>query len=91
MAREDETLRWPTNLDRPAIEKRLVEVREVARAQGFAEVAALFEGLEAMSPAQLGTNVVAALDRLQEKPEHRPIAMQLEMVAMNLKNLKRRG
>jgi hypothetical protein len=28
--KEDETLRFPTNLDRAAIESRLVEVREVA-------------------------------------------------------------
>jgi len=33
-------------------------------------------------------NVVAALTLVQEKPEHRAIATQLEMVAMNLKNLK---
>jgi hypothetical protein len=33
--------------------------------------------------------VVAALGWVQGKPEHRPIAMQLEMVAMNLKNLKK--
>ena len=87
MAR-DETLRWPTNLDRAAIEVRLVEVRDMARAQGLGEVAALFDQLEKMSGAQVGTAVVSALTWLQEKPEHRPLTMQLEMVAMNLKNLK---
>ena len=85
---EYETLRRPTNLDRAAIERRLVEVREVARAQGLGHVVALFEKLEKMNAGQVGAAVVAALEWLQDKPQHRPLTMQLEMVAMNLKNLK---
>jgi hypothetical protein len=88
VAREDETLRWPTNLDRAGIEGRLVEVGGVAKQHGLTYLASLFENLRTMSAAQLGTNVVAALTWLQDKPEHRPLTMQLEMVAMNLKNLK---
>ena len=89
MVKEDETLRWPTNLDRGGIEKRLVEAREVARKHGLAEFVAFFDQLEKMSAAQLGANVVSALTWLQDKPEHRALAMQLEMVAMNLKNLSK--
>jgi hypothetical protein len=85
---EDETLRWPTNLDRAGIEARLIEVRENARRFGLVEIVRLFENLGSMSGAQIGTNVVAALTLLQNKPGHRPLTMQLEMVAMNLKNLK---
>ena len=88
MAKEYETLRWPTNLDRAAIEGRLAEVYGVAKSQGLSEIASLFEGVENMNAAQLGANVVAALTWLQDKPEHRPITVQLEMVAMNLKNLR---
>jgi hypothetical protein len=88
MAGEYETLRWPTNLDRAGIEKRLVEVRKVAHEQGLAQVGKLFEKVETLTAAQLGAAVVQALTLVQGKPEHRPIAMQLEMVAMNLKNLK---
>ena len=88
MTNEYETLRWPTNLDRAGIEGRLVEVREVARAQGLAEIVSLFEKLESMSAAHVGANVVAALTWLQDKPAHRPLTMQLEMVALNLKNLR---
>jgi hypothetical protein len=83
-----ETLRWPVNLDRTAIEARLAEVREVARQQKLENLVALFEAVDKMSAAQIGTNVVAALTWLQDKPEHRPLAVPLEMVAMNLKNLK---
>ena len=85
----DETLRWPINLDRAAIERRLAEVRGAAQAQGLDLVVKLFSDVSRMSGADLGANVVAALTWLQDKPEHRPITMQLEMVAMNLKNLKK--
>lgn len=79
-----ETLRWPTNLDRAGIEKRLAQVRD----SGVPELAGRFTDLQKMTPAQLGAAVVAALSWVQGKPEHRAIATQLEMVAMNLKNLK---
>jgi len=85
MTDEYETLRWPTNLDRAGIEKRLVEVRD----SGVRELADFFSGLEQMTSAQLGAAVVSALSWIQGKPEHRRSAMQLEMVAMNLKNLKK--
>ena len=40
MSNEYETLRWPTNLDRAGIEKRLVEVRETAQRAGLEALAA---------------------------------------------------
>jgi hypothetical protein len=79
-----ETLRWPTNLDRAGIEKRLAQVRDA----GIPELAGRFKDLEKMTSAQLGAAVVAALSWVQGKSEHRAVATQLEMVAMNLKNLK---
>jgi hypothetical protein len=88
LASENETLRWPTNLDRAGIEARLVQVRKAAETAGLPYVAGLLNSVEGMTPAEIGTNVVAALTWLQDKPEHRAITMQLEMVAMNLKNLK---
>jgi hypothetical protein len=84
----EETLRWPTNLDRQGIEKRLVLVRESAAAAGLTHVAELFAGLEGFTSAQVGANVVAALTWLQDKPENRAITTHLEMIAMNLKNLR---
>jgi hypothetical protein len=84
----EETLRWPTNLDRAGIEQRLVQVREDALAAGYADIAKLLEQPNRMSAAQLGGNVVAALTLVQEKSGQTTIARQLEMVALNLKNLK---
>ena len=48
---EYETLRWPTNLDRAGIEKRLIQVRE----SGVPELATRFTDVEKMTPAQLGS------------------------------------
>jgi hypothetical protein len=83
-----ETLRWPTNLDRAAIELRLIQVREYALANGLPEIAAYFENVPRLRSAQLGAVVLSALNALQKYPQHREATTQLEMVAMNLKNLK---
>lgn len=87
MSKDYETLRWPTNLDRAGIEKRLAQVRD----SGVPELAERFKNLQKMTSAQLGAAVVAALSWVQDKPQHRAVATQLEMVAMNLKNLKQSG
>jgi hypothetical protein len=84
----NETLRWPTSLDRGGIRQRLALVREAAVSEQLPELAAFFPDPAAMSPAQIGTAVVAALSWLQDKPQHRAITLQLEIVAMNLRNLK---
>jgi hypothetical protein len=85
---QNETLRWPTRLNRGAIQQRLELVRDAARSENLPELTQLFPDPSTMTPAELGTAVVAALSWLQDKPQHRAITMQLEMVAMNLKNLK---
>lgn len=88
MTAENETLRWPTNLDHGAIVARLVEVRAMAQAAGLPELAARFEDVENMAAARIASAVVAALTAIQEVAEHRALAMQLEMVAINLRNLR---
>lgn len=85
---ENETLRWPTNLDHGAIVARLVQFREAARAAGLADVAARFDGVEDMPAAQIGAKVIATMTMLQDRTDQMHIARQLEMIAMNLKNLK---
>jgi len=84
----EETLRWPTNLDRNAIEQRLIQARATAEKQGWKEVAALLAGVETKSAAEIAKSVMAALEWLQRQPELRAFTLQLQMVALNLKNLK---
>ena len=84
----EETLRWPTKLDRAAIEKRLIEARNAATRNGWDDVAALLAGVETKSAPDLAKAVMAALECVQNKPERRDLTRQLEMVALNLKNLR---
>ena len=88
MTDENETLRWPTNLDRAGIVERLVQVRVLAGEAGLADIEARFADVENMSSGQIGASVIAALTWIQERPEYPAITSQLAMVAMNLKNLK---
>jgi hypothetical protein len=85
---ENETLRWPTNLDRAAIVQRLVQIRHTASTNGLDEVVGLLASVETLSGAQIGQAVIGAMNHVQEKPEHSALATQLAMVAMNLKNLR---
>ncbi len=84
---DNETIRWPTNLDRAAIENRLVQVRNMARGGNLAALVSLLEGVETKPAAQLASAVVGALAWLDGKG-HEAIEKQLQMVALNLKNLK---
>ena len=54
----------------------------------MAEVAKLLVNVEKETPAHLAKAVFAALGWLENKPELRQFTLQLEMVALNLKNLK---
>jgi hypothetical protein len=84
----NETLRWPTNLDRHGIVERLVKVRALAEAAGLKEISERFAAVETMPDSDLGANVIAALTWIQDKHGQDAITLQLSMVAMNLKNLK---
>ncbi|HET7672721.1 MAG TPA: hypothetical protein VFK84_20090 [Burkholderiales bacterium] len=88
MTSENETLRWPTNLDRAAIEQRLAHARTVAEKDGMQEIAELLKDIEGKPPAHIAKSVMAALTWLEGKPELRAFTLQLEMVALNLKNLR---
>ncbi len=85
----EETLRWPTILDRPAIEQRLIQARAAAEKRGWTELVALLAGVEKKPAPEIAKSVMAALDWLQRLPaEERAFALQLQMVALNLKNLR---
>jgi len=89
MATDDEkTLKLVTNLDRKAIEAKLAQVRADAQASNLKELAELFNGVEGMPRAQMEQKVKNALKWLADKPQHNRIASQLELVGINLHNLK---
>lgn len=93
MSRDSETIRWPTNLDRAAIEKRLGQVAAKAAEAGLADIAQRFSGVATASAAQIASSVVTTLTWLANQPhdvreKYDDWARDLEMVALNLKNLK---
>jgi len=93
LSRDSETIRWPTNLDRAAIEKRLSQVAAKAEQAGLPELAQRFSGIATATAAQIASGVVASLTWLANQPhdareKYDDLARDLEMVALNLKNLK---
>ena len=88
MSMHDKTLKLVTNLDRAGIEARLVEVRDAAREKNLRELAALLDGIEGMPRAQIEERVQNALKSLRGNPGHGDLFALLELVDLNLPNLK---
>ena len=84
----DKTLKLVTNLDRGAIEGRLGELRKAAQSSNLADLATLFAGIEGMPRAEMEKRVRSALKWLADKPQHNNLRGQLEIVELNLPNLK---
>ena len=85
---DDKTVRMVTNLDRKAIEGKLADVRKAAQAGNLTELASMFNSVEGMPKAQIETRVKNALQWLADKPQHLRMTADLELVELNLKNLK---
>ena len=85
---DDKTVRMVTNLDRKAVEGKLAEVRNAAQSANLNELASMFQGVEGMPKAQIEQRVKNAIKWLADKPQHNQISTNLELVEMNLKNLK---
>jgi hypothetical protein len=88
MSDEEKTMRLVTNLDRKAIEAKLAQVRSEAQSANLKELADMFNGIEGMPRAQIEQKVKNALKWLADKPQHNRISSQLELVGLNLPNLK---
>jgi hypothetical protein len=84
----EKTLKLVTNLDRGAVEAKISEIRDSARSSQLAELASLLTGLEGLPRAQMEARVRSALKWLADKPQHKSLLAQLELVELNLPNLK---
>ena len=85
---QEKTLKLVTNLDRAAIEEKLGEVRAAAQAKGLDDLADMFGGIEGAPRAQLEQKIGNALKWLADKPEHCALSSLLELIELNLPNLK---
>jgi hypothetical protein len=88
MSLHDKTLKLVTNLDRAAIEARLADVRNAAQAANLGDVSGILGGIEGATRAQVEEKVRSAPKALATKPEHKGLSAQLELVEINLPNLK---
>jgi len=88
MSTHDKTLKLVTNLDRAGIEERLGQIRAAARSASLGELAQMFAGIEGAPRAQFEQKVRSALKWLADKPDHKNLSAQLELVEINLPNLK---
>ena len=84
----EKTLKLVTNLDRGAVEAKIAEIRDSARSSSLAELAPLLTGVEGLPRAPMETRVKSALKWLADKPQHKSLLAQLELVELNLPNLK---
>ena len=84
---DDKTMKLVTNLQRPEIEAKLKEAGAAAAAAGLTDLAKMFVSIEGMPRAQIEQNVHNAQKWLAGK-SHGNIASMLDLVEMNLKNLK---
>lgn len=82
------TMKLVTNLDRAGIEAKLREIAGEAGAAGLADLSKMFVGIEGMPAAQIEQRVNNAIKWLADKPQHMKLAALLDLVGMNLKNLK---
>jgi len=88
MSSHEKTLKLVTNLDHAAIEAKLGEVRAAAQSNQLADLAQMFAGIEGAPKAQLEQKIKNALKWLADKPDHKGLAALLELVEINLPNLK---
>ena len=84
----EKTLKLVTNLDRGAVEAKIAEIRDTARSGQLTELASLLAGVEGLPRAQMEARVKSALQWLTDKPQHKSLLARLELVELNLPNLK---
>ena len=88
MSSHDQTLKLVTNLDRAGVEKIITKVRDAAQAGNLSEVVQSLAGIEGSPRAQFELQVKDALKLLAGKAAHGALTDQLELVELNLRNLK---
>jgi len=84
----EKTLKLVTNLDRGAVEAKIAEIRDSASSSQLAELAAILTGVEGLPRAQMEARVKSALKWLADKPQHKSLLALVELVELNLPNLK---
>ena len=84
----DSTMKFSTNMSRAEIEAKIPELRKFAEAAGLAEIVKLLTDTTALAPAELAARMQRCLELTGGKDEYGLLYDQLDMLVMNLNNLK---
>jgi len=84
----DATMKFSTNLSRAEIEAKLPALKAFATAAERADVAELLSDTAALSNADLAQRMTRSMELLGPKDEYALIFDQLDMLIINLRNLK---
>jgi hypothetical protein len=84
----DRTMQIVMNLDRAGIEKKLAEARQIAEAFNLTQVKDLLSNVNGKNQAELQDIIERAISGLIGKDEYGRLQDLLELVELNLKNLK---
>ena len=84
----DATMKFSTNMSRQEIEAKIPELKKFAEAAGLGEIAKLLTDTAALKPADLITRMKRCLELTGGKDEYALLYDQLDMLVLNLENLK---
>ena len=84
----DRTMQIVTNLDREGVEKKLAEARQIAEAFNLNEAKTLLSNVAGKNATELQDIINRAVSGIIGKPEFGRLQDLLELVELNLKNLK---
>ena len=84
----DSTMKFSTTMGRAEIEAMLGECRSFAAAADLPEVAKLLTGVADLGQSDLQTRITGCLERLGGKDEYALLIDKLDMLQLNLPNLK---
>ncbi len=84
----DSTMKFSTTMNRSEIEAMLGECRTFASAAELPEVTKLLTGVNGLSQTEMQSRIYGCLERLGGKDEYALLIDKLDMLYLNLPNLK---
>ncbi|MDB5809831.1 MAG: hypothetical protein JWN94_1953 [Betaproteobacteria bacterium] len=84
----DSTMKFSTTMNRAEIEAMLGDCRSFAAAADLPEVAKLLTGVDGLAQGELQPRITGCLEQLGGKDEYGLLIDKLDMLLMNLPNLK---
>jgi hypothetical protein len=84
----DSTMKFSTNLSRADIDKKVPELKAFAEAAQLGEIAKLLTDTAGLPNAELAARMTRCLELTGGKDEYGLLYDQLDMLIINLRNLK---